>query len=127
MSYNPQMYMPQPFAANMYYQQVNQFNNVVPVKGIQGANAFPMGPNSKGVFIDTENDWMFFRETDAGGYGMAQWFDFYPHVEKPEGKEDDVPAESVRYVSQDDFDRLVAKVDEMRARLKTTRKEDDGE
>lgn len=84
--------------------------NLVKVNGIDGANAYPMGPNAEAVFLDANEDYMYYRRTDAGGFGKAVWFDFFPHAEE---EPIEVEPKESGYVTREDFDRLAAKIDEL--------------
>ena len=111
-------------AFNQYSPWYRRIDNVIKVRGIDMANSYPMGANDSAVFLDEDEDWMYYRETDSNGVGEAEWFDFFKHAET--GDPIDVEPEQ-DYVTRDDFDALVAMVEDMekaleRAKARTTRK-----
>ena len=122
MAYNPSIYMPaftypygyqQPTTGMQYspYQNVSPATDIVKVAGIEGANAYPMGPNQKAVVFDSREDVMYFITTDGGGYKSIQDFEFFPRNHGKREKE-----EQNSYVTRDDFEALVAKVDSLESR-----------
>lgn len=136
MAYNPNMYMPQ---YNGYSQQPMSWNyqptttqaNYMPtynspqmqqpydarikVKGRNGAEAFWMPPNSHAVLFDEVEDVFYYKSTDAAGYASIMDFDFHPRA-----KVQQTSAMGADYVTREDFDALVARVDSMTP-VKTTR------
>ena len=69
-SYNPstnwtQNYpMPQP----QQYQPPQAMNNIViNVQGVDAAKAYPLSPNTRGYFFDTEKDFLYIKEIGLDG------------------------------------------------------------
>ena len=127
MAYNPSIYAPaftypygyqQPTTGMQYgayqnnvYQNMSPATDIVKVAGMEGANAYPMGPNQKAVVFDSREDVMYFITTDGGGYKSIQDFDFFP---RHHGKQEQTP--QANYVTREDFEELVAKVDKLDSR-----------
>ncbi len=42
-------------------------NLVIGVQGIDAAKAYPLGPNTRGYFLDTEQDFIYIKEIDPDG------------------------------------------------------------
>ena len=63
-----------------YYQNFNSqpFNNVIEVSGINGANAFSMGPNGKAILFDANENYFFLKTTDDAGYPTTKRFWYEP-------------------------------------------------
>ena len=119
MAYNANMYMPY---QNNWAQgaQTAPYNGPMPntaqpydarvkVNGMKGAEAFWMPPNSHAILFDSDSDVMYYKWTDAAGYGSIIDFDFFPRNRAPQEQ-----APSVDYVSRSEFDALVAQVMELK-------------
>ena len=52
---------------------------VITVKGENGANAFPMLPDSKAIFVDETAPLIWFAETDGAGYKTLFPFTISPY------------------------------------------------
>lgn len=55
------------------YQNTSQFtqqlqNVITGIQGIDAAKAYPLGPNTRGYFFDTEKDFLYIKETDQNGF-----------------------------------------------------------
>ena len=55
------------------YQNTSQFtsqpqNVITGIQGIDAAKAYPLGPNTRGYFFDTEKDYLYIKETDQNGF-----------------------------------------------------------
>ena len=51
------------------YQNMSQLQNVITgIQGIDAAKAYPLGPNTRGYFFDTEKDFLYIKETDQNGF-----------------------------------------------------------
>jgi len=136
MAYNPNLYAPYtPMVSQTtptwYYppapttaQATGQpVNGLVSVTGIEGARAYQLPPNSKMPLFDQDADVLYLKTTDAAGYPTVKAFRFEP-IETQEP--------SAGYVTREDFDALVERVDRLTpAATKTTRtvsrKASDGE
>lgn len=93
----------QPFASQPQAQQPMTGDFVVEVCGRSGAEALPLGPNSKLVAFDELQNICYRIQTDDAANKHIAEFDFTPR-EKPSQA-------SPEYVTRDDFDALAAKVE----------------
>lgn len=120
MAYNPNLYLPQGYQQSypqpMAWQQPVQqpVNGLVSVTGIEGAKAYQMPPNSSMPLFDANEDILYVKTTDSGGYPTIRAFQFTPLEQQAQPQQD--------YVTRADFDALVAKVDGLTPKTRTTRK-----
>ena len=108
----PQVPQVQPFAAQQPAPQAQQPNAmtgnfVIEVFGRQGAEALPLGPNSKLVAFDKVLNVGYRIQTDDAANKDVMEFDFTPRERSA--------ATSPDYVTREDFDALAAKVDALAA------------
>ena len=126
MAYNPQMYMPygygyQPMQSSYGYQtqpmaNTQPVNGLVSVTGIDGAKAYQLPPNSKMPLFDESEDVLYLKTTDAAGYPTVKSFRFEPIESAPR-------QELSGYVTREDFDALVARVDALtQTKARTSRR-----
>ncbi len=74
------MNMQMPMTMNGQFQ--NSFmrkQEVVKVKGENGARAFPMGPNESAILLDEDNPMIWLAQTDGAGYKTVTPYDITPH------------------------------------------------
>lgn len=121
MAYNPNMYMPQyggyqPTSWGYQASAAQPVNGLVSVTGMEGAKAYQLPPNSSMPLFDGDEDLLYVKTTDAGGYPTIRTFRFEP-VEKDEAK-----AVEVDYVARSEFEELVAQVEALSAPRTRTRK-----
>ena len=64
-------YVPKP-------SQVLTGNHVPEVDGINGANAFPMGPNSAVLLLDKKDPYVYLKTTDDAGYPNVERYRVTP-------------------------------------------------
>lgn len=112
MAYNPSIYNPygqtQPYSWGQPSQPMltlQPTNGLVRVKGRQGAEAYPMGPNSVSpVLLDEDQDVFYIKRTDASGIGTVYDYDFAPraHAEAQRAAE---------YATVDQLEELTERVD----------------
>ena len=60
-----------------------QRQEVVKVNGYQGAQAYPMGPNSSALLLDVSGTMIWAATTDGAGYKSVKPFDIAPHEDAP--------------------------------------------
>ena len=75
-----QPYNPYGFPQNMPQAIQNQMQ-IPKVHGREGANAFPMGPNSSALAMDEGASIVWMMVTDSAGYKTVTPFDVTPHEE----------------------------------------------
>ena len=75
-----QPYNPYGFPQNMPQAIQNQMQ-IPKVHGREGANAFPLGPNSSALAMDEGASIVWMMVTDSAGYKTVTPFDVTPHEE----------------------------------------------
>lgn len=60
--------------------QLNGVDLVVPVKGIEGAKSYPMGPNCRVPLFDSEEDVLYIKSTDPNCFPSIKVYDFSERV-----------------------------------------------
>lgn len=103
--YAPQQFQPTVPQPIWGYQAGQPINALVSVTGLEGAKAYQLPPNSSIALFDGNADLMYVKTTDAAGYPTIRTFRFEP-VEQ-------APAPQADYVSREDFDALVKRVEEL--------------
>ena len=71
---------------------------LIQVNGLEGARAYPLGPNSAVPLFDANSDVMYVKRTDAGGYPTIQAYTFAPVQ--------DTPQQQPEYVTRQEFNEL---------------------
>lgn len=131
MPYNPNLYLPynyQPYQTGpgapvsqpnwtQGYQNLQPFDALVSVTGMEGAKAYQLPPNSKIALFDADSDVFYVKTTDAGGFPTVRAFSFAP-IEQAEPQQPD------EYVPRTEFDALVAEVRNLAGMA--TKEADDG-
>ena len=56
--------------------QLTGVDLVVPTHGIEGAKAYPMGPNCRAPLFDDEEDIFYIKSTDSNGFPTVKVFEF---------------------------------------------------
>jgi hypothetical protein len=116
MPYNMNPYMQGGYQPQMYQQPVN---GLVRVTGMEGARAYQLPPNSSIALFDGTQDLMYIKTTDAAGYPTIRTFRFEP-AEQPQ-------APQANFVTREDFDALVAKVEALQPKPRARKAASDGE
>ena len=111
MAYNPNLYMPQGIQSPTFQPTVppwaqgavaQPINGLISVTGIEGAKAYQIPPDSKVALFDSNDDVMYVKSTDAGGYPTIRTFRFTP-VEAEAAPTPD-------YVTRDEFRELADRI-----------------
>lgn len=108
MAWNPYMY------PALYSQQIvgrPAGGDLTSVTGIEGARAYPLPPNSRAALFDENQDLLYIKSTDGAGFPTVRTYRF----EEVEPEVPSVPA-APDYVSRDEFEELMRKVESMAAR-----------
>lgn len=63
---------------NMF--QLNGVDLVVPVKGIEGAKAYPLGPNCRAPLFDDSEDILYIKTTDSNGFPSIKAYDLSERI-----------------------------------------------
>lgn len=129
MAYNPSIYnpygQPQPYSwsqptwAAPQPSATQPVNGLVKVTGLDGAKAYQMPPNSSMPLFDENEDVMYVKTTDGAGFPTVRAFSFKP-MEQEQQK-------AVDYVSREDFDELVKRVDGLTPKTRTRKAAADAE
>ena len=90
---------------NPYQQQPRPFGNTINwVQGVEGANAFQLGPNSNAMMLDSENDGIFYIKTsDNVGMCNMRTFKFEEITNAQQASTVDLTA----YVRKDELQELL--------------------
>lgn len=131
MAYNPSLYnpygQPQPYSWQQNLptmttpQTMQPVNGLVSVTGIEGAKAYQLPPNSSMPLFDSNDDMLYLKTTDAGGFPTIRAFRFEAVDAEAQ------PKEGAEYATKADLDALAARVEEMAAPKPRARKASDGE
>ena len=60
--------------------QLTGVDLVVPTHGIEGAKAYPMGPNCRAPLFDDQDDVFYIKSTDANGFPTVRKYRFTEEV-----------------------------------------------
>lgn len=83
-----------PFGTNPYIMPANG-DQLRSVNGLEGAKQFPMSPNSRVALFDLNDDIVYIKATDAGGYPSIRMFRMT--------EINDTPKADPQYVTMDEF------------------------
>lgn len=90
-------------AFNNYYQPASA---PIFVKGIEGANNYPLNPNSSVALFDQDDSVFYIKSTDQSGFPLPlRVFDFQERVTK---RSDD-------YITRKEFDELKQLIEDLTA------------
>lgn len=105
-NYNPYSFNPNPYQQQNYVQrqQSQGMNTLVWVNGREGANAYPVPPNSAVILLNSQKDSIFIKTTDGGGYATVKE---YPLGTEVSQNAPTTPAiDTTTFVQQEDFNAL---------------------
>lgn len=98
MPYNNYTYAYSPSSAAVYPPTRN---NIVWVQGVEGAKAMQVPPNGVSLFMDSENEGVFYiKTTDNIGISTMRTFHYEEVIEKHTPKQDD-------YVTRKELDEII--------------------
>ena len=60
--------------------QLTGVDMVVPTHGLEGAKAYPMGPNCRAPLFDDQDDVFYIKSTDANGFPTVRKYRFTEEV-----------------------------------------------
>lgn len=90
---------------NNYYSTVpTMINDLIKVNGIEGARAYPIRPNCRIPLFDANEDIMYIKSADAGGYATIDAYDFFR--KEPEKISSDNSENDKKYITIEDFNNL---------------------
>ena len=91
-----------------YNQPRSSYSNLNWVQGQSGAKAFPTGPDTKVLLLDSEAPIFYIKVTDASGMPMPlRIFDYTERIEVSHGQDD--------YVTRNEFNELYQAFHSMRS------------
>lgn len=98
--YPMQLRQPQQYYAPQVqaYPPQQPQQGLIQVNGLEGARAYPLGPNSSVPLFDANSDVMYVKRTDAGGYPTIQAYTFAPVQ--------DAQQQQPEYVTRQEFNEL---------------------
>lgn len=62
------------------FMQLTGVDLIVPVDGIEGAKAYPLGPSCRAPLFDKNNDIFYIKSTDANGFPTIKQYKFEEEV-----------------------------------------------
>jgi len=92
------------FSNGIYPTMPTMNQDLIRVNGIEGARAYPIRPNCRIPLFDANEDIMYIKSADAGGYATIDAYDFFrKKLEKIniENSESDK-----KYITLEDFNNL---------------------
>lgn len=108
-----QPYMPQQAPAQ-------NSGGIIWVQGEAAAKSYPVSPGSGVLLMDSESLTFYLKSADASGMPSMRIFDY---TERTAPRQAEPPVQVADYVTRDDFNALVARVDAM-AKKPNRKKED---
>lgn len=64
--------------------QLTGVDQVIPVKGFEGAKAYPLGANSRVPLFDEDEDVFYIKATDENGFPSLRTFDYKERIAEEE-------------------------------------------
>lgn len=112
----------QPYMPQQPAQQAPAQNSggIIWVQGEAAAKSYPVSPGSGVLLMDSESLTFYLKSADASGMPSMRIFDY---TERTAARQAEPPVQSAEYVTRDDFNALVARVDAM-AKKPNRKKED---
>lgn len=89
----------QPQFNNPYFNGNNN-NQLTRVTGIEGAKTFQMFPNSTVALFDSNEDLMYIKSTDGGGFPTIRTFKFEEVTNTPK---QDAPVDLSNYITREEL------------------------
>ena len=86
---------------NMF--QLSGVDLVVPVKGIEGAKAYPLGPNCRAPLFDDSEDILYVKTTDANGFPSIKAYDLSERVLIDENSPSAVSLNDIRQLIREEL------------------------
>lgn len=96
----------QPIAQPMQPVMPQQQTNMIQVNGIEGAKAYQMPANASIVLFDANQDVMYLKRTDGGGYPTIETFTFQRAAQ--------AQPQQAAMVSVDEFNALRSEVEQLK-------------
>lgn len=98
-----------PYGYNPYQQQYKQYAFV---NGIEGAKSFQVSPNQTMLLMDSDNPICYMKTSDSIGQASLRYFKL-EEIDENTIKLMNQPKPDPNYVLKADFEKLVAKIDQL--------------
>ena len=86
--------------------QLNGVDLVVPVKGIEGAKAYPLGPNCRAPLFDDSEDILYIKTTDPNGFPSIKAYDLSERVIIDENSPSAVSLNDIRAMIREELSNV---------------------
>lgn len=123
----PTMYQPQyPVQQTISNTPINinqQHNTgIIWVQGEAGAKAYPVGPGSSILLMDSESDCFYIKSTDVSGVPMPlRTFTYTEIIPSKQTRSQDIPMDTSQYVTRDEFEELKRMMQERQSQRRENR------
>ena len=86
--------------------QLNGVDLVVPVKGIEGAKAYPLGPNCRAPLFDDSEDILYIKTTDSNGFPSIKAYDLNERILIDENSPSAVSLNDIRAMIREELSNV---------------------
>ena len=86
--------------------QLNGVDLVVPVKGIEGAKAYPLGPNCRAPLFDDSEDILYIKTTDTNGFPSIKAYDLSERILIDENSPSAVSLNDIRSLIREELSNI---------------------
>lgn len=83
--------------------QLTGVDLVVPVEGIEGAKAYPLGPNCRAPLFDSKENILYIKSTDANGFPTVKAYDFTERIVIDENSPNAVSLNDIRSLIREEL------------------------
>lgn len=113
--FNPNYQIPYPTVPQQAQQ--NQNTGILWVQGEAGAKAYPVAPGASVLLMDSEAKTMYLKAADQSGMPTMRIFDY---SERTSSVGDTISPTEQKYVTQEEFLKLVKAVKSMKEKMEVT-------
>ena len=86
--------------------QLNGVDLVVPVKGIEGAKSYPLGPNCRAPLFDDSEDILYIKTTDSNGFPSIKAYDLSERIIIDENSPSAVSLNDIRALIREELSNV---------------------
>ena len=86
--------------------QLSGVDLVVAVKGIEGAKAYPLGPNCRAPLFDDSENILYIKSTDANGFPSIKAYDFTERIIIDENSPSAVSLNDIRALIREELSNV---------------------
>ena len=83
--------------------QLTGVDLVVPVDGIEGAKAYPLGPNCRAPLFDSKENILYIKSTDTNGFPVVKAYDFTERIVIDENSPSAVSLNDIRSLIREEL------------------------